>query len=100
MTAQEWMPIETAPKNGSRMLLAYRNSMQNWRRVIAFYAPKLTIEQNDDGDGWSEYDEANDRYCLPEGWYECVDNWDEYSSVHIAGIDPTHWMPLPPPPES
>jgi hypothetical protein len=100
VSTQEWMPIETAPKNGSRMLLAYRNSMQNWRRVIAFYAPKLTIEQNDDGDGWSEYDEANDRYCLPEGWYECVDNWDEYSSVYIAGIDPTHWMPLPPPPES
>lgn len=81
------------------MLLAYRNALQKWRRVIAFYAPKLAVEQTDDAEGWCEYDEVNDRFCLPEGWYECIDNWDDYTHVHISGVTPTHFMPLPPPPE-
>ena len=98
MTA-EWQPIETAPKDGTRVLLAYPNSFQKWRRIIAFYAAKLTVEQNDNSEDWCEYDEANDRYCLPEGWYECIDNWDYYSYVHVSENLPTHWLPLPPPPK-
>ncbi len=93
-----WRPIETAPKDGIRLLLAYQNSHQKWRRVIAFYAPKLSVEANDDGSDWCEYDEATDRYFLPEGWYECIDNWDDYSYVHIGENTPSHWLPLPPPP--
>lgn len=33
------------------------------------------------------------------GWYECIDNWDEYSQVAINEGEPTHWMPLPTPPK-
>lgn len=92
--AVRWRPISEAPKDGTKMLLKYQNVLHKWRTVKAFYAPKLAIEQNDDGDGWCEYDEANDRFCLPEGWYECIENWDDYSYVHMNGVSPTHFIPL------
>lgn len=95
----QWRPIEEAPKDGTKLLLSYRNAQQMRRTVKAFYAPPLAIVQNEESD-WFEYDEANDRYCLPEGWYECIENWEEYSSVHMGGIVPTNWMPLPAPPAS
>ena len=41
-----------------------------------------------------EYNEETDEYYLHEGWYENINNWDEYSSIAIDDIV-THWMPLP-----
>jgi len=93
-----WLPIETAPRDGKKMLVAYRNTLGKWRTVIAVYAAKFTMEQGDEFLDWGDYDEETDCYYLPEGWYECIENWDDYSSVHIGGNVPTHWMPLPPPP--
>ena len=34
------------------------------------------------------------------GWYECIDNWDDYTEVAIHEGEPTHWMPLPAPPQA
>ena len=36
---------------------------------------------------------------LEAGWYESIDNWDEYTQVSIYQGEPTHWMPLPDPPK-
>ena len=44
----------------------------------------------------SIYDEDNDVYLVPEGWWE-YSHYGEYVS-HIDGII-THWMPLPEPPK-
>ena len=44
------------------------------------------------------YDEETDEYYFPEGWWEIIKNWDEYSSVAIGDFI-THWMPLPEPPK-
>jgi len=32
------------------------------------------------------------------GWYECINNWDDYTEVAIHEGEPSHWMPLPAPP--
>jgi hypothetical protein len=65
----QWQPISTAPKDGTRLLVSEGGEVQ----VVAWRA-------------------------TPYG----RQNWgaDDGESVFVAGwFSPTHWMPLPPPPE-
>lgn len=79
-----WQPIETAPKTGKKVILFYLNRNNFPRTVMA---------------RWLTDDEAaeTDTDCvgLEGGWYECIDNWDDYTEVSIHEGEPTHWMPLP-----
>ena len=89
-----WTPVSTAmPKPGVIVLACYKNSHDNVRRIRAKWVPAKTQEAYGD-DEWGEYDEEADTYWTPEGWYECIDNWDEYSSVFVHE-QITHWMPMP-----
>lgn len=83
----EWMPIETAPKDGRKIILFYLNSHNLPRTVMASW---LTADEAEETD-W-------DGVGLDAGWYESIDNWDDYSQVAIHQGEPSHWMPLPPPP--
>ena len=94
-----WQPIETAP-SGKAVLIHYRNPLGNSRVIKARHIQRFTEESNDEGMGVDEYDEANDRYTYVEGWWEMLDNWDEYSIVKVCSGTPTHWHPLPAPPVS
>jgi hypothetical protein len=72
----EWQPIETAPKDGTYLLLNTRYS----EIVIGWFGKDLNIENYNgwlygDGDGYST------------GYY-------------YNPINPTHWMPLPKPPQN
>ena len=91
----EWMSIETAPK-GKPVLVHYKNALNRGRTVKAYYVDRFTEESSPDSEN-DEYNEADDTYYTLPGWYEMIDNWDDYSAVAINS-DPTHWMPLPPPP--
>ena len=64
----------------------------------AFHTDARTIpcQYSDDID--SEYDEETDEYYFPDGWWEVIKNWDDYSCVAISDFV-THWMPLPEPPK-
>ena len=41
------------------------------------------------------YDDVSDKYYDPEGWYECIDNWDDYTYVFVYQGTVSHWMPMP-----
>jgi hypothetical protein len=70
----EWKPIETAPKDGSEVLVMY---MHIETQIVhnAFYA----LTDWDDIDiGWWSYDKSEVSRIKLDDWME-----------------PTHWMPLP-----
>lgn len=80
----QWQPIETAPTDGRKLMLSYRNRNDKTRTVLARWVTDDEAAETDaDGVG------------LEGGWYECIDNWDEYSQVAIHEGEPSHWMPLP-----
>lgn len=64
----KWQPIETAPKDGRRIIIGYDD-------VVAIVKWE--------GSGWCEND---------------YDNLWHGPDMFFGG--PTHWQPLPPPPES
>lgn len=67
----EWQPIETAPKDGFSVLISFDGIVGE-----AHY-----------------YDQDNEH----EGWYWAQEHWTD---AHVSGpVYPTHWMPLPAPPE-
>jgi hypothetical protein len=76
----QWEPIETAPKNGTNVLLAF----PEWREAVISYYVVDERYRN----GTLEY--------RSEGWRG---SWcDTPGFRHDPG--PTHWMPLPPLPVS
>jgi len=88
-----WVGVEDGlPK--AACLAFYINDFGNSRIVKARFVRRYTVEDNGD-DLEGEYDEKTDNYYWPEGWYEQIDNWDDYSAVRIYQGKVTHWMPLP-----
>ncbi len=73
----EWQPIETAPKDGSRIMV--------WDGAPYFVC-------------WSEQCEFAQFERVP-GWqlFECEDG---FYSCGLRPDEPTHWRPLPSPPQT
>lgn len=99
-----WVSVEDRlPDSGLHVLACYTNRLGKGRRIRAEYiAPKSreVDEVTADPDTQCvEYDEATDTYYQVAGWYELIDNWDEYSSIAVVEGDVNHWMPLPAAPE-
>lgn len=95
----DWISCaEKMPEPGRHVLATYVNSHGNRRVICAYHAPlyNIWIEPEDDDDtAILDYDEEQKGWFLPEGWYEKIDNIDEFSSVPIDYGEVTHWMPLP-----
>lgn len=83
------------PKSGMVVLACYRNSLGNLRRIRAQWIAAKTDECTGDDGCLGEYAADTDTYWTPEGWYELIDNWDDYMACAVSQGDVTHWMPLP-----
>lgn len=95
-----WVPVaERLPDGGKTVLAVYRNGAGRVRRIRAVWVAAKTCEASPESE-IGEYDEASDTYYDPEGWYEKIDNWYEYTAVEVHQGTVTHWMPLPAPPQS
>jgi hypothetical protein len=74
----EWQPIENAPKDQTRILMAHEELIS----IGYWYDGDWYCEENPDADlvgGSSIYGEIGE----PEA---CAGKWE---------VEPTHWMPLP-----
>jgi hypothetical protein len=90
-----WVPVaERMPASGVTVLACYTNSAGKWRRIRAMWIAAKSYESGPESD-MGEYDEDTDCYCDPEGWYEKIDNWPEYTACSVNEGVVSHWMPLP-----
>ena len=98
---QPWIPVSNVkPESGKHVLLCCEIKPLGKRYVCdGYYAQSKTITTICDGDNNYEYDEETDEYYLTEGYYEIIENWDDYSSIVIEDFV-THWKPLPEQPEA
>ena len=99
VSVEGWQDIETAPQMKS-VLVHYENSLGKSRIVKAVFYPRWTVESDMDAESYDEYSEEKDAYFIREGWYEQIDNWDDYIEVHICNGTPDKWQPLPKPPQT
>jgi hypothetical protein len=92
----DWQPIETAPKNG-QILLAYYGF---FLPVLITWVDRRATKKSETTGTWpfrkskiTERDES--------GWRVLILTRDLIYSVHgnFPPFQPTHWMPLPEPPE-
>ena len=95
---QRWIPVtERLPENDVHVLLSCNCGAGAYVcdgfRTEKYSTPTQFYEDID-----ADYDEETDEYYFPEGWWEVIKNWDDYSCVAIDD-KVTHWMPLPQPPK-
>ena len=98
-----WIPVtERLPEHGVHVLAAcYVKWLGGGGRY--YVCDAFHTEHFRDTCGYSdeidmEYNEDEDEYYMPEGWWEVIKNWDDYSCVAIGDFV-TYWMPLPEPPK-
>ena len=93
-----WIPIvHLQPASKDRVLVMFTNERGVTIITIAEYIQPKTVLADDYlsdewSDGFAEYDEEEDCYWTPGGWYE----WQYVPEVNFYLDEKiTHWMPLP-----
>lgn len=82
MTAQTWQPIASAPRDGRFVLLHVPVGLESGEVTVGAY--------------WKSDERAANGRFKPGNW----DGWlGMDADVMSSWCDPTHWMPLPPPPD-
>lgn len=85
----EWKPIETAPRDGTEVLL--------WRADAGVFLGRWTCPNDFLTDAEIERLDLSEECAEDPGWFFA----DFVSGDRCDGdLAPTLWMPLPPPPET
>ena len=89
-----WQPIESAPRDGTA-ILAYGTMPGENARVNGWVCVRETKWRcyPKGSPGYARWESGDGPLGLGWDWYESVHNWAHTWS-------PTHWMPLPTPPNS
>lgn len=82
----EWQPIETAPKDMTRIRLKTPSRSNGFE---ASWQPGFVDEAGEDCACWVAFDEGEEPPCWTDGVCWASNEDDEPSEL------PTHWMPLP-----
>lgn len=90
----EWMPIETAPKDG-RPVLAYGRGTDRGMWPCDKEMPEMMCVVKWVEAWFDDYEE------LPDGNFKKVQKqgYAHWSPIGPHFFKPSHWQPLPPPPE-
>ena len=93
------LAADQLPGSGKAILAFYLNSHGKGRRIRAEYIARWTVQAEgfdpDPDTECVEYSEQDDAYYILEGWYELIDNWDDYSRIAVTDGVVTHWMDMP-----
>ena len=99
----KWQPIETAPKDGTTFL-ALNHDREVWAAKIDKYGRALFRTNALSEPRRYEIVRHNGEELLREDKQYAKDNehWASNWTIWTRGYEfkPTHWMPLPPPPEA
>lgn len=111
--APQWQPIETAPKDGTHVLVCYSSdgkqdmSVAWWdsevRDHLVYTSPdgrQMTEDEwLSEGLEYSELDDLELDTVYTGGWVDGTEEDYMYES-RLKVLTPTAWMPLPDPPEN
>ena len=87
---REWQPIETAPKDGTAILVWFDFATVSIVH-IAWYRSAEEWENSGQYCGWGTFKDWIGWWCYPE---------HSITQKKLEGpTNPTHWMPLPEPPK-
>jgi hypothetical protein len=88
---------ERLPEPNRKVLAHYFNELGKGRTICAIWVPAKSRSDDFDSsdDDFQEYDEESDKYYWLEGWYEAIENWDDYGWIRVSEGEPVYWQPLP-----
>lgn len=95
--APAWIAVaDGTPAPGQVVWACYRNGAGQLCQIRAeFVAPRSRSAEDFDDLSEVDFDEATGLGYWPAGWYECIDNWGDYSRVQVCEGEVIAWVALP-----